>query len=288
MHHSTGIAALGCLTILLLGACETTTVAATCTTMTVVTHNVGDSTGRAVPIHDIAAAFDQHNDPDIVLLQEVRSQGHLLSLKAAIEDRTGRTYRFRYSYNTGIGVLADGDIVRVREFIAPASRVGYGAFAATITGAAGTVDAVGVHLDPVLKTRDRNGFSVAWGLVVQTIGEVVIPTVRARMVREIDQWLDSWSTNPRIIAGDFNTIPQSTAIRYMRRHYDDALRTSADYRTGTYWKIRGPQPRVDFVFLSDELAGIEGLVIPNRAGDHYPVLARICVSPPLPPDRHSP
>ena len=57
--------------------------------------------------------------------------------------------------------------------------------------------------------------------------------------------------------GDFNTVPFSTAIRAMGRLYDDALRFTADYFTGTYTMVAFPvKPRIDYLFHS---AGIEVL-----------------------------
>ncbi|HKJ85993.1 MAG TPA: endonuclease/exonuclease/phosphatase family protein, partial [Spirochaetia bacterium] len=170
-------------------------------------------------------------------------------------------------------------------FVAPSSPLRYGAFAVTVGGAIGAgspdaIDVVGVHLDPVRKSRDRHGFSAAWGLVVQLVEEVTGPSVRSRMAHEIHDWVGRWSENPVVVAGDFNTVPSSTTGRFMRRHYRDALRGTRDYRTGTYWKIYGPKPRVDFIFHSPGLERVDAAVIREEAGDHYPVLARFTSSGP--------
>jgi len=243
--------------------------------MTVVTHNIGDTHERTVPVDRIAAAYGDLPAPDLVLLQEVASEGRLIALRRALEGMTGRGYDYAYSRSIGTGMLAAGRIDARRTFVAPSSQISYGAFAATVTIGGATLDAVNVHLDPVLKTRDRHGWSVASTLVVQLIAEAVLPTVRSRMVAEIVEWVSEWSTNPVVIGGDFNTVPQSTALRAMRRVYRDAAAGTPAARSGTYWKIRGPEPRIDFLFHSEHVEARDVRVVRHRAGDHYPVAATL-------------
>jgi len=77
-----------------------------------------------------------------------------------------------------------------------------------------------------------------------------------------------------IIAGDFNTIPFSKAIRKMGKKYNDALWPSFDYLTGSYNKLSLPiKPRIDYIFHSQGLERITASVIKESAGDHYPVRA---------------
>ena len=82
-----------------------------------------------------------------------------------------------------------------------------------------------------------------------------------------------------VVAGDFNTVPFTKTIRFMNRHYDDALLGSGDYLTGTYRRVGGAiLPRVDFIFHSTALSVVEARVIQERAGDHYPVYAELVFS----------
>jgi len=77
-----------------------------------------------------------------------------------------------------------------------------------------------------------------------------------------------------IIAGDFNTIEISSAIRYLLKFYDDAFFMKKDMFTGTYKKINSfIKPKIDFIFHSKELIPIFTKVIQETPGDHYPVMA---------------
>lgn len=239
--------------------------------MTIATHNVGDTLEHRVPVSTIVDVHDL--PPDVLLLQEVRHQGHMIALSEEFRRRSGRAYVFAYCARMGLGILVDGSISRSQEFAARASEVGYGAFGATVTGSFGTLDVVSVHLDPVRKSRGRDGFTGAWTMVAELAAEVTMPTVRSRMVRELHPRIQSWARHPLVLGGDFNTIPQSTMARFMSRHYRDALRGTGDYHTGTYWKIRGPEPRVDFLYLSPGLSVEYATVVRRKAGDHYPVRA---------------
>jgi endonuclease/exonuclease/phosphatase family metal-dependent hydrolase len=247
--------------------------------LTVITHNIGDAGKVAVPLDVLLAVYEPFERsgqwPDVFVVQEVRAQGELLRLSREISQRSGRDYDYALSEQIGVGVIARGTLSAPRTLIAAASKVDYGAFGVTVGGSFGEVDVVGVHLDAVVKARDRSGFTAAWGLVVQLIRELTMPTVRSRMAREIHSWIRTWSTHPVVMGGDFNTVPQSTAIRFVRRRYADALRGTDHHATGTYWKIHGPQPRVDFIFHSRRLARLDARVIERRAGDHYPVWARL-------------
>ncbi|MFW6288222.1 MAG: endonuclease/exonuclease/phosphatase family protein [Spirochaetota bacterium] len=244
------------------------------TATTVITHNIGDSTGHLVPVERVVGLYRNGRLADVIVMQEVRSQGQMLALRRDLRRRSGRDYDFVYCNRISVGILSVRAFSVPRVFVAPSSPLRYGAFAVTVGSGADAIDIVGVHLDPVRKSRDRHGFSAALGLVVQLVEEVIGPTVRSRMAREIHAWVSRWSSNPVIIAGDFNTVPSSTTGRFMRRHYHDALHHTCDYRSGTYWKIHGPKPRVDFIFHSARLKRLDACVIREEAGDHYPVLAR--------------
>jgi len=257
--------------------------------LTIATHNVGDSHARTVPVSRTVRVYEGESWPDVFVLQELRSQGHLIALHRAFCERSGRAYAYDYSGRIGVGVLAVGELAGRRELVLPSDRGWYGAFEVLVRpGRAGDdvvpgsssrgVRVVGVHLEPVRKSRDRHGFSAARGLVVQLAEELFRQTPRSRGVAAIHDWVSAGrrgSRDPVVIAGDFNTVGASTALRFMRRHYHDALAATPDARTGTYWKIRGPHPRIDFIFLSRDLEATGGRVVRRQAGDHYPVVASV-------------
>ena len=157
--------------------------------MTIVTHNIGDSNGRVVPVRTTASLYASSTWPDVFVLQELRSQGHLLGLRRAAVQLGSPEYNFAFSPTLGIAILARGRLTEPRELVAPSPSGCYGAFGTTVRTAAGPIDIVGVHLAPVRKSRKPSGYSAAWKLLVQLGEEVVLHTPRARSVDQVTAWL---------------------------------------------------------------------------------------------------
>ena len=60
----------------------------------------------------------------------------------------------------------------------------------------------------------------------------------------------------------------------MEAVFEDALRDSPDYFTGTYLRSTLPvDPRLDFLFHSKDLECLSACMVKQSAGDHYPVQA---------------
>lgn len=180
-----------------------------------------------------------------------------------------------------IAIVSRYPIGSGEELVADSSRYGSGAYAVPVQHPLGTIRVVSVHLDPIPKNRDHAGFVGTSSMIAQLVGEILLPTTRSAMAKEIMSWVANHRWPNVIIGGDFNTVPYSTAIRRMNRHYTDTLRGTRDYLRGTYWKVSGgPLPRVDFIFHSDEFQTINSRVIQIKAGDHYPVRAELVLIPP--------
>ena len=133
-----------------------------------------------------------------------------------------------------------------------------------------------VHLERVRSVKkNKEGFELPWEKAVQILKtELTSDTPRSMAVKEVLALLASRPPEEVIIGGDFNTVPFSTAIRAMGRHYNDALRFTADYFTGTYTMVAFPvKPRIDYIFHSAGIEVLEASVIQEGVGDHYPVRA---------------
>lgn len=138
---------------------------------------------------------------------------------------------------------------------------------------------------------------------------------REAQVLAIDERIKAIGENPQILCGDFNSIPDSDEMRYLRglttldgrrTHYQDAyLRTHpADGPAGYTWCAQNPQTRalrsldinrrIDYIYVTtrrkDGRGTIHGagVVLTDRdddqscASDHYGVMADIEISPTSP------
>ena len=175
--------------------------------------------------------------------------------------------------------------------MAPSSPTGRGALLVRAASPGGrAVTLVDVHLDPVPKRRDEAGrvdmgFGGAAGAVLR---EMFTRTARSRSAAELLAWLDRAAApadgEPVVIAGDFNTVPSSAAVRLMAERYIDAAAASSAVTgrplRGTYRRVRLPlRPRIDYVFVSRDVRVVEGRAFLRTAGDHYPVLATLELAP---------
>jgi len=133
-----------------------------------------------------------------------------------------------------------------------------------------------VHLERVEGVRvTETAVELPWITALTLLRrEMTRLTTRTEAVEEVLAWLEMQEYEHVIIAGDFNTVPFSKAIRKMGKVYDDALWPSVDYLTGSYNKLSLPiKPRIDYIFHSQGLRCITASVIKESAGDHYPVRA---------------
>jgi endonuclease/exonuclease/phosphatase family metal-dependent hydrolase len=175
-----------------------------------------------------------------------------------------------------------------RTFVAPSSPLGRGALLVR-AAADRLITLVSVHLDPIAKDRDAAGrVDMGLGRAAATVlREMFSRTARSASARELIDWLERAGITPGepvVIAGDFNTVPSSWAIRAMAERYVDAA-AAASASTGrplrgTYRRVRLPfRPRIDFVFVSPGVRVVAAGTHRRTPGDHYPVLATLEVAP---------
>jgi endonuclease/exonuclease/phosphatase family metal-dependent hydrolase len=147
------------------------------------------------------------------------------------------------------------------------------ALAAQVQTPAGSLWACSVHLDAPRKEDFGSNVlqqsAFAWG-------EFFMASVRYRQAQELRAWLTELADGAWIVAGDFNSMPFSSADRYFSRYFDDAfLQRPWRYFTGTFWDL--PQvpvrPRIDYIYHSPRFWVRDVQVIQEKLSDHFPVLA---------------
>jgi hypothetical protein len=143
---------------------------------------------------------------------------------------------------------------------------------------AGTVWAGSVHLDAP-RPGEFGGNLVQYAAFVGE--EFFMASRRYQQVQELQTWLAALSTGDWILGGDFNSMPLSSADRYLSKYFDDALlQRPWRYFSGTFWAL--PQipitPRIDYVYHSSRFQVVDARVIRQKISDHYPIL--VILAPP--------
>jgi len=88
--------------------------------------------------------------------------------------------------------------------------------------------------------------------------------------------LASQETDPVLIVGDFNMMPEFPSYQRITETYTDAYRSVGDVGFGFTHSQPLPLWRVDYIFYDDHFHGIDARVLPgSTATDHLPVLARL-------------
>ena len=245
--------------------------------LTVITYNIGSFDGRRIEPEKIVSTVRKSVTPDLLLLQEVPD------LKFAIE----LAERFRLPFylfgpygagKRGLAIISRYPLARP-EII---SLNGYAAFIVEMTVTGNRFLVSSVHLERVKKIpKKKDKFKLSRNKAFALgMAEWLQNNPRSLAVDTLMERLDKRACKYVIIGGDFNTFPFSTAIRKMDRIYDDALLKSEDYLSGTYKKLALPvQLRIDFIFHSRNIQCMEGAVIKESAGDHFPVRAALFLRP---------
>ena len=100
-------------------------------------------------------------------------------------------------------------------------------------------------------------------------------TSHANVIREVIA-LASEETDPVLIVGDFNMMPEFPPYQWITEKYTDAYRLVGDVGFGFTHSQPLPLWRVDYIFYDDHFRGIDAHVLPGTmATDHLPVLARL-------------
>ena len=242
--------------------------------LAVVTYNVGDVIGARPTPAQIAEVLAGLPWADLYVLQEVITHADADEITETLSRLAGIPYHLAYAVRPHLAVLSRSPITATAERHPAGSCDACGALRVDTTHGARRISVVDVHLDPIPKTRTPDG-TVRFGPLRAAgviLREVFARTPRTAAVRDLLDWVAADGQSPIILAGDFNTIPASRAIRLATRHYVDAQDRAGRGASGTYRRVSGPvRPRVDFVLVSDAFVVLDAEVGKHTAGDHLPV-----------------
>ncbi len=243
---------------------------------TIVTHNVGNIDHDPAPARELAQTYREFGNVDAFLLQELPNRRYAEALAAALNAQSDQNYHLDYSFRLRIAVVSRWPVTTAATMNMPEPQSLFGALRVLVETEAGPLELVSVHLDPILKLRNREGFVRVGFAALGLLRELFFQNARSRSVNQLTEWMQRplSTPTPTVIGGDFNTVPGTIAITRMTRRYRDALAGSGNFFSGTYWKIALPiKPRVDFLFHSGELDTRSAKVADIRTGDHFPVVA---------------
>jgi endonuclease/exonuclease/phosphatase (EEP) superfamily protein YafD len=245
-------------------------------TLVITTHNIGDAPGHQTPSVEQVARNLSRDPSHVYLLQEVLRPEVHQGLLDSLNRLTGRHYHGLHASSLNLTVLSVYPVTLLETIRGGGPGERWMALLATVEGPKGSFVVANVHLTPVRKRRDEEGyartriFSAARMVLRETLRE----TPRSKAAGDLVERLAA-ITGPIVIGGDFNTIPSSRAIRTVRRHYLDAV-ARAGNRSGTYRRVTSRiRPRIDYLFFSSHFYLLEADVSEVTAGDHYPVVAKM-------------
>ena len=95
--------------------------------------------------------------------------------------------------------------------------------------------------------------------------------VRLCQSNKLNPLLVATRSIPTLLAGDFNDVPESPAIRVLQPHWEDASATQLD----PTWPSQEPKTKIDYVFFRppDAWRVVEQYVVNESvASDHRPLL----------------
>jgi endonuclease/exonuclease/phosphatase family metal-dependent hydrolase len=91
--------------------------------------------------------------------------------------------------------------------------------------------------------------------------------MRTAQVAELLSYADPPSDPLTVVAGDFNAVRRSRALRQLRSTYRDAW----DAGRGSPATMLGR--RIDYLWMSHHLRPVQTVVVRSRASDHFPVVS---------------
>lgn len=244
---------------------------------------------------ELAASQLEALDLDAVCVQEVR----LVDGRQTTADVIAARLDFEVAYRVateweggeeGLAILSRHPILEVRSTELPERRPTVGRIL------------LSARLDhpvaPVWMHTTHHHYALGDGLA------------RERQVVAVDAAIAAIGENPQIVCGDFNAVPGSDEIRFMRglvtlacrrTHYQDAWQRLHPNEPGITWAEanRHTEPlrfldinrRIDYVFVTSERRDGRGRIVESRvvldrrddddncASDHYGVLADVVVAP---------
>ena len=256
--------------------------------LSVITCNTGELSGHGrTTTNEIVAALraalpDPDLNPDVILLQEIFGKAQAKAVAAPF-DLPHVAFSFYQGKGNGVAILSRWPLSHGETLYFPTSHTGYGAIAADLRMGNRSLTLVSLHLDNVYWDMPAHRKAFRGGEITVNLNtaltfmktEFLNENTRSRSVKALIPWLNRRQTDRLIVGGDFNTIPFSTAIRFMSRHFDDALWPSLSYWQGTYRRLSFPiQPRIDYLFYKGALRCLGAEIGPQSPGDHLPVFAR--------------
>lgn len=243
--------------------------------LAVVSYNVGTLNGTRPELKPVVAAIQKQGTPDLVLLQEVPDERFAVAIVQAL----GLPFQVFKGYQAngvgyGLAILSARPLSRpVLHDLKPH---GHAALMAEMACAGNEVVICSLHLARVqgLKSGGK-GFELAWKEALDLLmRELTAETSRSAAVRKVLDLVGDRMGQGVIVAGDFNTVPFSTAVRAIERRFEDALWLKTDYLRATYREVMFPvKPRIDYIFHSPDMRCVSASVMEGEAGDHNPMRA---------------
>lgn len=227
----------------------------------VLTYNVhhGEGTDGKIDLARIAAAI-KRLEPDVVALQEVdksttRSQG--VDQAAELGKLTGMHVAFGKTMDYaggqyGEAILSKYPLTQVKVHPLPFTQ--------------------GCEPRCALAAHVRFGETGPELVFVGTHLEHARAALRLCQSNKLNPLLVATSSLPTILAGDFNDVPDSPAIRVLQPHWEDA----SNEQPAPTWPSDRPKTKIDYVFFRPAHAWrvVEQKVVDEPvASDHRPLLA---------------
>ena len=226
----------------------------------VLTYNIhhGEGTDGKIDLARIAAVI-KRLAPDVVALQEVdqaTSRSHGVDQAAELGKLTGMHAAFGKAMDYaggqyGEAILSKYPLTEVKVHALPFTQ--------------------GCEPRCAIAAHVRLGEAGPEFVFVGTHLEHAKATLRLCQSNKLNPLLVAASSLPTILAGDFNDIPDSPAIRVLQPHWEDA---SAEQPDPT-WPSDRPKTKIDYVFFRPAHAWrvVEQQVVNEPvASDHRPLL----------------
>jgi endonuclease/exonuclease/phosphatase family metal-dependent hydrolase len=211
---------------------------------------------------DAVAAVIRDAAPDVLALQEVdkgttlaggRDQAHELAGRAGFPHEVHFRAANMRGGEYGVAILSRFPVVEARHFELPTPRrIEPRTVARAVLNISGRE--VSVYITHLTNGGDRSD-------------------LRTRQARFI-QLLMSRDSRPKVLMGDLNDGPHSTAVLALSRRLSDAFDRSGHGSAETYpLPLFLPDLRLDYVMASAELTPIGSFVVRRIASDHFPLVA---------------
>jgi len=220
--------------------------------------------------NNIADLLLKHQ-PDVICLQEV-SWPKKKNLKTVVHQAEYLANALGYNWtccvrgrlkyeNYGMAVLIRGKLQKSRALAIPHEKP-YGLLVQVeIDGRKLTV--VCIHARPI-----GSGPRVQAFLATEFI--------RLEQTNDLLKQLDS-TNEPIIVAGDFNTLPQSVSYRVLLNKFQDAARGTNALKFTRL--TEGFPARIDYIFVPTDADLLSYNVLPVDYSDHRPVVATVILPP---------